>query len=170
MSSLGPHLASIPAEDLHASQVHMSNAHRAKKRRLTWRLGSWNVRSMLDAEGPVETARQDRGPLLAEDRKVDLIVRELVRYNIKVAALQETKWLGSAVYDVGDSVLLTAGRPAPAPGEPTQRGEGVALVLTGPAIPAWRAAGQQWRAWSSRMVSVQQVACHEAAWRPRAVP
>ena len=51
-----------------------------------------DMRSMLDAEGSVETARQGRDTLLAEDRRVDLIIRELERYDIKMAALQETKW------------------------------------------------------------------------------
>ena len=156
MSSLHSHLARSPAEDLHTSQAHTSCAHRANRKKQSWRLASWNVRSMLGVDGSVETARQGRGrdALHAEDRKVDLVVHVLERYNIKVAALQETKWLGNNVYNVGSSVLLTAGRPAPAPGEPIQRGEGVAMVLTGPAIPAWRAAGQQWRAWSSRLISV----------------
>ena len=42
--------------------------------------GVWNVRSMVDTEGPVEIAssRVDRG----EDRKVNLIVREMVSYNV----------------------------------------------------------------------------------------
>ena len=38
------------------------------------------------------------------------------------------------VYRVGDSVILAAGRP----GEHLQRGVGVALVLMGPAVAAWR--------------------------------
>ena len=153
MSPLNSHLVSAPAEDLHTSQVHMSCANRAKKKRWSWRLASLNLRSMLDVEGSVETARQGRDILHAEDRKVDLIVRELERYDIKIAALQETKCFGSNIYSVGNSVLLTAGCPAPAPREPIKRGEGVALILTGPAIPAWRAAGQQWKAWSSRLIS-----------------
>ena len=71
---------------------------------------------MLDVEGSMETARQGRYTLYAEDWKVDLIVHELERYDSKVAALQETKWPGSNVYNVGKSLLLTAGRPVPAPG------------------------------------------------------
>ncbi len=31
-----------------------------------------------------------------------------------------------------------------------QRGEGVAIVLTGPAVNAWRE-GRVWKAWSSRL-------------------
>ena len=153
MSPLNSHNISAPVEDLHTSQGCTSCAHRAKKKGWSWRFASWNVHSMLDVEGSVETARQGRDTAHAQERKVDLVVRELDRYAIKIAALQETKWLGSNTYSVGNSVLLTAGHPVPAPGEPIQRGEGVALVLTGPAITAWRAAGQQWKAWSSRLIS-----------------
>ena len=108
---------------------------------------------MLDAEGSAETARQGMDARNAEDSKVDLVVRQLGRYGVKVAPLQETKWFGRAVYRVGESVVLAAGQPVPMPGEPGQRGEGVAIVLSGPAIHAWRAAGEQWKAWSSRLVS-----------------
>ena len=51
------------------------------------------------------------------------------------------------------SILLTAGRPTPADGVPIQRGEGVALVLLGSALVAWRRGGRQWKAWSSRCIS-----------------
>ena len=59
---------------------------------------------MVDTEGPVEIAssRGDKG----EDRKVDLIVQDMRRYNVKVTALQETKWFGSEVYRVAESVML----------------------------------------------------------------
>jgi hypothetical protein len=109
----------------------------------------------LDSEGPVETARQGRDVAYGEDRKVDQVVKELCRYGVKVAGLQETKWFGSAVYRVSGCVVLAAGRPVPAAGETLQRGEGVALVLADVAIKAWREAGEQWRMWSSRLVSVQ---------------
>ena len=49
--------------------------------------------------------------------------------------------------------MLAAGRPIPAAGEPIKRGEGVAIVLSGPAITAWRTAGEQWKAWISMLVS-----------------
>ena len=144
MSPLNSHLISAPVEDLHTSQGRMSFAHRAKKKKWPWRFASWNVRSMLDVEGSVEIASQESDTSHAQERKVDLVVRELNRYAIKIAALQKTKWLGSNTDNVGNSALLTAGRPVPAPGEPIQQG-GVALVLTGPAITAWIAAGQQWK-------------------------
>ena len=69
-------------------------------------------------------------------------------------ALQETKWFGCEVYEVQGSVILTSGRSVPGNGEAVRRGEGVALVLRGIAIQAWRRGGKQWRAWSPRCVSV----------------
>ena len=79
-------------------------------------------------EGPVEIAssRGDKG----EDRKIDLIVREMRQYNVKVTALQETKWFGSEVNQVAGSVVLTSGRKKPAQGDTVKKGEGVAIVLT----------------------------------------
>ena len=66
---------------------------------------------------------------------------------VKETALQETLWFES---DVEESIVLIAGRPVPVPHEPVKRGEGVAIVLAGPAIPAWHAAGGQWKVWSSQ--------------------
>jgi len=40
----------------------------------------------------------------------------------------------------------------PQPGENVQRGEGVALVLSGPAIAAWKTGSDQLRTWGSRIV------------------
>ena len=113
---------------------------------------------MLDNEGPIETARQ--GPdcrHLSEDLRVDLVIRELQRYNIPVASLQETKWFGSALYEVGRSVVLTAGRPTPQAGQSMHRGEGVAIILSGPARTAWKTGGEQWKTWGSRLIRVTLV-------------
>lgn len=67
-----------------------------------------NVTSLLDTDGPIET-RQGTEVRRAEDRRVDLVVTELGRYCVKVAALEETKWFSNAVYKVGESVDWTAG-------------------------------------------------------------
>ena len=154
MLSLSSPLASPPAEDLNTSQVRSTRAHRARSRKYAWQLAAWNVRTLLDSEGSVRTARQGRDAGQAEDRRVDLVVRELKRYSVKVVTLQETLFFGNEVYNVGDSVVLTAGRPPPpALGESVKSGQGVAIVLLGPA--AWRAAGEQWKAQSSRLVSTK---------------
>ena len=73
-------------------------------------MGTWNVRSIIDNEGPLAIAsRRQRG----EDRKVDLTVRGVKRYNVKVVGLQETKWFGRDVNDVAGSVVLTSRKPVP---------------------------------------------------------
>ena len=84
--------------------------------------------SMVDTEGPVEIV-SSRGDW-REDRKVDMIVREMWRYNVKMTALQKTKWFGSEVYRVTRSVVLTSGKEKPAQEDTVKSGEGVAIVLT----------------------------------------
>ena len=106
---------------------------------------------MVDTEGPIEVA--SRGKEWGEDRKVDWVVSELARYEVLAGALQETKWFGCGTYEVGDSMVLTSGRSTPREGQSVQRGEGVALVLRGQALAAWRLGGQQWKAWSLRCVT-----------------
>ena len=108
MASLSSSQFHSPAEVLQTSQARKCHhAHRTKKKILVWKFGTWNVRSMVDVEGLIEIASQNhRG----EEKKIDLIVRELSRYDVKVAALQETKLFGSGVYYVGGSVVLAAGR------------------------------------------------------------
>ena len=101
MLSFSSPLVRSPAEDLHTSRVRSFCAHRASSRR-SWRLGTWNVRSLVDAEVSVETARQGRDVCHAEDCRVDLVVCELLKNDVKVAALQETLWFESAVYHVGE--------------------------------------------------------------------
>ena len=89
MTSLGTHQACTPAEVLQASQgYHLPNyAQRAKTGVLT--ASTWNVRSMVDTEGPVEVASQRNDCQRGEDRKIDQIVLELRRYNVSVGTLQE---------------------------------------------------------------------------------
>ena len=140
MVSLDIRLSCASAEVLRASQgsFQHKSTHTARTAVLT--ASTWNVRSMVDTEGPVDIASYgQRG----EDRKIDQIVLELMRFGVSVGALQETKWFGGNVYEVMGSVVLTAGRPTPAEGVTVQRGEGVALVLMGPALTAWKRGGKQ---------------------------
>lgn len=101
----------------------------------------------------METAKQYVETGQSDDRRIDQVVRELERYKIYVAALQETKWFGEATYKVGESIVIAAGRPIPPANQPRQRGEGVAIVLSGVALKAWKTGGEIWMAWSSRLVT-----------------
>ena len=136
-----------PTEELQASWVGPSNyAHRTKRKVVVWNIASWNVRTLLDVEGSLETARSRDEVNSAEDRRIDQVVGELGRYSVVVAGLQETKWFGEGVYRVEKSLVLASGRPVPGGNQIKRKGEGVAIVLTGPAIDAWKDGGSQWKA------------------------
>ena len=77
-------------------------------------------------------------------RKVDLVVRELARYDVVAGALQETKWFGCGIlYEVVDSMVLTSGRSTLKEGQSVQWDKGVALVFRKQALAARRLGGQQ---------------------------
>jgi len=142
------HLGCFPAEALHPSQgettysaLRASNKHHSA----VWYLASWNV--LVDEDGTIETSKQCCDHHVSDVRKIDSVVNELQKYKIYVAGLQETKWFGDNVHKVADSVVLTSGRKVPIAGRSGQRGEGVAIVLNGPAIQAWMNGGSQWKAW-----------------------
>ena len=151
MAPLGSRQDCSPAEALHPSQGEPSlGAHRASQK---WYVASWNVRTLLDVEGSIETARGFGDVSVVDERKVDQVLSELDRYGVVVAGLQETKWFGSKIYKAGKSVILSSGRDVPKEGGSRQRGEGVAIMMSGPAVSAWKAGGSQWKAWSSRLVT-----------------
>ena len=57
------------------------------------------------------------------------------------------------MYRVGNSVVLTARREVPRAEFVRHKGEGIAIVLSGPAVSACREGGSKWKAWSSRLVT-----------------
>ena len=69
------------AENLQNSQGKFS-AQRASRAKLCMRIGTWNVQSMVDTEGPIEVASQRADGQRGEDRKADQIVCELARYDV----------------------------------------------------------------------------------------
>ncbi len=103
------------------------------------RFATWNVRSLVESEGSIETA-SSRGHVV-EDKKIIRVVETLRRYDIDIAGLQETFWFGNSTFRVDDRVVLTSGRVVPSNGESCRRGEGVALVFGREAMEAWRAGG-----------------------------
>ena len=122
-----------------------------EKRARQLRFGTWNVRTLVNDSGPVQTARRENSRPVAEDRKIDLAVRELRRFGVEVAGVQETHWFDSGTYRVEDSVVLSSGRPTPT--DVFRRGEGVGIVLRNRAKLAFERGGCQWPALSSRVIS-----------------
>lgn len=151
-----------------SSKISNKYAH-SRTERNELQLASWNVRSLVNVSGPIETAfvRQEYSNFKnsnltiskknknIDDRRIDIVVNELKRLRIEVAGLQETRWFGEAVYSVQDSVVLSSGRKLPQKGEKFIRGEGVAIVLRGRAARAWKDGGSQWRAISPRLAVAQ---------------
>ena len=87
------------------------------------------------------------------DHKLDLLVKELKRYHVCVAGIQETKWFGKDVWSAVDCcTFLHSGRPLPEGDAVMHRGEGVGIFLDSMASEAWRQAGEVWKAISSRIV------------------
>ena len=113
------------------------------------RFATWNVRTLVNADGSVETAAR-RGRV-SEDRKINLVVREAERLGLEAIGLQETKWFGAASYSVGDALVISSGRPLPT-GNFT-RGEGVAVLLRRRARAAFERGGSQQSAVSSRLMT-----------------
>ena len=70
-------------------------------------------------------------------------MNEMPAYVMKMAALQEIKLFGCEVYQVGEGIVLTSCREKPALGVSLQGEEGIAIVLSGPAVDAWKRAGKQ---------------------------
>ena len=116
-------------------------------------VGTWNVRSLVKASGDHRVCRVQRD--IGMERKLDLLVKELTRYRIAIAGIQETKWFESDVWLTGDWIFLHSGRTLPVDGDVAIRREGVGILLDGRATAVWRDAGEVWRAVSSRIVTAR---------------
>ena len=153
-----------PAEQLR--QGHKARKMAIHNRRVI-SIASWNVRTLVESAGgdrrvcrsrPQPSARVSdnttNDPHLV-DRKLDLLVKELKRYNISITAVQETKWFGSDIWKAEGHVLLHSGQPLPSISEAAVRREGVGILLDEKAAEAWRLAGETWQAVSPRIVSAR---------------
>eukprot|EP00117_Sycon_ciliatum_P039014 scpid35652/ scgid3339/ Craniofacial development protein 2; p97 bucentaur protein len=113
---------------------------------------TWNVRSLVEDSGDERICRKRQNNNLSIDRKLDFLVAELRRYGIAIAAIQETKWFESDVWRADGYTFLHSGRRLPNGDGPARRNEGVGIMLNPGMTEAWRRAGEQWTAVSSRLV------------------
>ena len=120
-------------------------------------VGTWNVRSLVETSGDrrVCCSRRVAYGDTGVERKLDLLVKELARYCISIAGIQETKWFGSDIWPAGEWTFLHSGRILPADDDIAIRREGVGILLDGRATAAWRAAGEMWTAVSSRIMTAR---------------
>ena len=93
---------------LASSRVDVTSGKKSAPRRKKGicKFATWNVRSLLNESGPVETALvgSSRSSKKLDDRRVDVAVNELRRLDVEVAGFQETRWFGTGTYQVGDAV------------------------------------------------------------------
>ena len=135
-----------------ASPRKEKSSCREQRKQCHLSVGYWNMRTLVESEGPIEmcVARpSSRG--VTVDRKASLMVQELKKYGVSVTGISDTKWFGQAVYQVEGYTILHSGRPVPVE-SPLRRNEGVGIVLDPSLAAAWRAAGEDWCAVSSRIV------------------
>ena len=89
MAPLGSCQDCSPAEALHPSQGEpLRGACRASLRHGFSYAASWNVRTLLDVDGSIETARRGCAVRVVDERKIDQVVSELDRYRVAVAGLR----------------------------------------------------------------------------------
>ena len=83
MASLSSCQGFPPAEVLQPSQSEISNdAHRASQMsgNCAWHMVSWNVRTLVDVDGPIEIARFSSCDVsVIDERKIDQVINELDR-------------------------------------------------------------------------------------------
>ena len=119
-------------------------------------IGCWNMRTLVEAEVDVATAVARTGARgVAVDRKATLMVHELKRFKMNITGISETKWFGNNVYDVEGFTIIYSGRPIPDKGGRVEYNEGVGVVLDPKMSIAWRSSGEEWKAVSSRIVTVR---------------
>ena len=83
------------------------------------------------------------------------MILELKRYGLSAAAIQETKWFGSDIWQSNDYTFLHSGRPMPDHGDIAVQNEGVRLALDKEATKAWKEAGEVWEAVNSRIITAR---------------
>ena len=115
-------------------------------------VGTWDVHTLVESVGDECICRKvnkpgnhrnDHGMV---DRKLDLLARELKRYGVSIAGIQETKWFGNDVWPADGYTFLHSGRPLPSDQERAARNEGVGIALDKKATAAWKNAGEVWEA------------------------
>ena len=133
----------------------MKGSYREQWRQRQFSVGCWNIRTLVEAKGPIETsvARPSRRGV-AVDRKVSLMERELKNYEVSMTGISEIKWFGQAVYELEGYTILHSGRPVPEE-SPRLRSEGVGIVLNPAMGAAWREAGEEWKAVSPRVIKAR---------------
>ena len=100
---------------------------------MDWLVGNWNVMSLVECSGDACICRSRPVSVVVsenDDCKLDLLVKELKRYHVCVAVIQETKWFGKDIWAAVDGCMfLHWGHPLPEGDGIAHRSEGVGIFL-----------------------------------------
>jgi len=117
---------------------------------------SWNIQTLLENSDDIRICQCHCTitPGDSMDRNLGLLVDELAHYGTAVVGIQETKWFRSDVWPAAKGyTLLHSSRLTPNINVGVvSRGVGIGIVMNKRATAAWRAASEQWRVVSSRLV------------------
>ena len=160
-------------------QGHTSrgSGHARLHRRRCFTVSTWNVRTLVESAGgdrricrsrpqPDSSVTSESPAPHLVDRKLDILVKELKRYGVSVAGIQETRWYGKDVWKSDGFTFLHSGRRLPEEGESAVRKEGVGILLDDRATAAWKEAGEAWEAVSSRVITARLKAARAGQRRP----
>ena len=118
------------------SRYKLGRARHSRSRKAL-AVATWNMCSLVENSGDEHICRKrlqrvgisESFALQTVDRKLDLMVKELRRYHVSVAGIQETKWLGKDVRLPDGSTFLHSGQPLPSDESPMMRElEGVGIA------------------------------------------
>ena len=114
-------------------------------------IASWNLRSLVENSGcirsckkVVQSVSQDGMSIKNNrlDRKLDLMMKELKRFRVAIAGIQETKWFGSDIRSSEGCTFLQSGRAVPLSDAHYLRNEEVGIFLDEKASEAWKLGGE----------------------------
>ena len=133
------------AKRINAALNHRGKWRQGKGQMAYFKLGAWNVRTMLWKlrlkKGQVHVEGQGLG-------KEQMLCDELERKGIALCALSEVRWKDKGEYQFGEYLFLYSGR-----GDDLSQ-EGVAIVLNPVMTKAWKESGKQVNYASSRVMSI----------------
>lgn len=88
----------------------------------------------------------------AKQSKRELIIKQLKKYRIQIAALSETCMYGFGIQTVGGHTMIYSGLSSD---NKTRNAHGVAICLGETAAKIWKQSGSEWEAVSERIVKIR---------------
>ena len=72
----------------------LARSRRRRNEAFVLKFCTWNVNSLVENDGSIETARHERSLPVTEDKQIQIVLHKIQNFNFSVAGLQETEWFG----------------------------------------------------------------------------